>query len=90
MNRDSELEILLAKIRNVSPSSTQLGKWTTAVRRELGTPLLFRPRRWKWTAQLAAMLATGFILGSLSSKILPGEEKNAPVATAQYVYSKSE
>ena len=88
MNRDAELHLLLSKLRNVSPREEQVDKWLGAVQRELGTLPVRRRPSFIRVAQLAAVLATGFLLGALSSKHF--EEKNEPVATVQYHYSKSE
>lgn len=91
MNRDKELELLLAKLRNAEPSASQKAKWQMAVQTELAKVTPLRKPAFRWTAQMAAILVTGFLLGFLSSRhFAPGQENNEPAATAQYTFSKSE
>ncbi len=91
MSRDSELELLLAKLRNAKPSDAQLGNWRAAVENEVAHGTKKRASRFRWSTQLAAMLALGFFLGIATAKHLStAKENNEPIATAQYIYSKSE
>lgn len=63
MNRDTELQLLLSKIRNAKTTDQQISKWNAAVEKELSTYPITRIRRFSWATQLAAVLTTGFLLG---------------------------
>jgi hypothetical protein len=91
MNKDKELELLLAQLRNAKPNNSQMAKWQMAVQTELGKTNAFRKPMFRWTTQMAAVLATGFILGAVTSQyFIPTQENTEPVATIQYTFSKSE
>jgi hypothetical protein len=91
MNRDSELDLLLAQIRKVEPSDSQLQKWSNALSSETPQFPIRKKNGIQRATRAAAMLGTGFLLGWAASRnfsLVP--EKNQPYATAQYIYSKSE
>jgi hypothetical protein len=86
--RDEELDILLSGAKKIEPTADQITEWKKAIQNELVPKRHPRFQRYLWAGQLAAALATGFLLGH--SLHFEDSNKSEPVATIQYVFAKSE
>lgn len=91
-DRDQELQSLLSRANNINPTPKQIEQWKEAVSREATRHRFTKPNRLSWVGQLAAALATGFIIGFYFSHHPTNLEtaKSEPNATVEYVFAKSE